>query len=103
MTDQSTILIVDDETIVHDVLEGHLAKEDYRLAFATTGAEALAYLEENLPDLILLDVMMPNLDGFSLCRQLKANVRWQHIPVIMVTILRSRDDMVRGFEAGAVR
>ena len=101
MTDQSTILIVDDETIVHDVLEGHLAKEDYRLAFVVTSTEALAYLEENLPDLILLDVMMPDLDGFSLCRQLKADDRWRHIPVIMVTVLRSREDMVRGFEAGA--
>jgi signal transduction histidine kinase len=100
MEDQSTILIIDDESIARDVLEGYLAKEGYNLAFAATGEEALAHMEEQLPDIILLDVMMPDLDGFTLCRQFKSDLRWQHIPVIMVTVLKSRADLLRGFEAG---
>lgn len=69
MEDSSTILIVDDEKIGRDVLKGLLIKQGYRLAFAESGQEALDKAHELTPDLILLDVMMPNMDGFEVCRQ----------------------------------
>ncbi|RME74524.1 MAG: sensor histidine kinase [Chloroflexi bacterium] len=101
MNDVSTILIVDDEQIARDVLEGHLHREGYMLVFATKGHEAFEYLEQVPPDLVLLDVMMPDIDGFEVCRRIKNDPRWRHIPVIMVTALGSKEDLVRGFDAGA--
>lgn len=97
----STILIIDDESIARDVLEGLLHNQGYRLVFAASGPEALAYLEKETPDAILLDVMMPEMDGFTVCRRIKTDPRWQQIPVIIVTILGSKEDLARGFEAGA--
>jgi signal transduction histidine kinase len=101
MTKQNTLLVVDDDAMARDVIEGLLFKEDYHLEFAENGYQALAYLEKQLPDLILLDVMMPELDGFTLCQQLKTNEQRRHIPVILVTALESKADLARGFEAGA--
>lgn len=96
-----TILVVDDEEMARDVIEGFLFREGYHLAFAEDAKQALEYLTERLPDVILLDVMMPNMDGFALCRQLKSNERYQHIPIILVTALSDKQDMLRGIDAGA--
>jgi signal transduction histidine kinase len=101
LNDKSLILIVDDEPSARDILEGFLHSEGYDLAARPNGPAALAYLEQVAPDLILLDVMMPGMDGFTLCRKIKADRRWRHIPVIIVTALGSKSDLVRGFEAGA--
>jgi two-component system, sensor histidine kinase and response regulator len=101
MERQSTVLIVDDDTMARDVIEGLLFREGYQLDFAESGQQALAYLEKQLPDLILLDVMMPEMDGFTLCERLKASEQWRHIPIILVTALGSKEDLARGFEAGA--
>jgi signal transduction histidine kinase len=98
---KSQILIVDDEPSARDALEALLFREGYDLAFATSGQEALARLNDLTPDVILLDVMMPGMDGFEVCQRIKANERWRHIPVILVTALDSRDDLVRGLDAGA--
>ena len=101
MPEKSAILIVDDEQMARDIIEGFLYREGYDLAFATNGQEVLTSLEQAVPDVILMDVMMPEMDGFEVCLRLKSDKRWRHIPVILVTALGSTDDIVRGFEAGA--
>ena len=101
MPEKSAILIVDDEQMARDIIEGFLYREGYNLAFATNGQEVLTSLEQAVPDVILMDVMMPEMDGFEVCLRLKSDKRWRHIPVILVTALGSTDDIVRGFEAGA--
>jgi signal transduction histidine kinase len=98
---KGTIFIVDDEPLTRDIMQGFLVREGYDFMFAANGVEALAQLEQGSPDVILLDVMMPELSGFEVCRRLKADERWQHIPVILVTVLDSKEDLVRGFESGA--
>ena len=97
---QPVVLVVDDEPVNIEVLAGGL--EGYEVVFAASGAEALAQAAAEAPDLILLDVMMPDLDGYEVCRRLKADHRLRKIPVIFVTALGQAADVVRGLEAGAV-
>jgi signal transduction histidine kinase len=101
MEHKSTILIVDDDPTARRMLQVFLSQEGYDLALAGNGPEALARLDELLPDAILLDVMMPGMDGFQVCRRLKADERWRHIPIILVTALATKEDLVRGLDAGA--
>ncbi len=101
MTLTSTILIVDDEVGGRKTLEGILRPFGYDLVFATTGAEALTQAAASAPDLILLDVMMPGMDGFAVCRRLRADPRLAEIPVIMLTALDDRDSRLQGIESGA--
>ncbi|MEO1209232.1 MAG: EAL domain-containing protein [Cyanobacteria bacterium J06638_20] len=96
-----TILVVDDEPDNFDVIETFLNAQDYDLHYANTGEGAIAVLDELQPDLILLDVMMPGMDGIEVCRRLKAAPRWAPIPVIIVTSLTEKRDLARCFEAGA--
>ncbi len=100
-TTKAKILIVDDQLIVRELLKGLLISEGYELAFAANGPEALAQLEQIKPDVILLDVMMPGMDGFEVCQRLKADEQWQHVPIILITALDSKADLVRGLDAGA--
>lgn len=96
------ILVVDDEPTNLTVLVDTLG-EDYDIAVATSGAEALKYLDKGgRPSLILLDVMMPGMDGFDVCRRLKERVEWKDIPVVFVTAATTVEAERRGFEAGAV-
>ncbi len=95
------ILIVDDIAANRKVLEAKLAAEYYEVTSAASGMEALAAVDQSPPDLILLDVMMPELSGYEVCARLKADHRYSHIPVVMVTALDSPQDMVRGLESGA--
>lgn len=101
MNEQSTILIVDDQPGAREVLKGLLTHPGYSLAFAANGEEALARAAELTPDLILLDVMMPGLDGMEVCRQLRADPFLAEVPVLMVTALDDHTSRVRGIEAGA--
>jgi len=101
MEQKNTILIVDDEPSARDTLEALLWSEGYELAFAASGQEALDRLEDLKPDVILLDVMMPGMNGFEVCQRLKANEQWRPIPVILITALDSKEDLVRGLDAGA--
>lgn len=82
-------------------MEMLLLREGYELSFAADGYEALAHLDEESADVILLDVMMPGMDGFELCERLRRNPKWQHVPIILVTALDSKQDLARGLEAGA--
>lgn len=96
-----TLLLVDDEPVNLRVLK-QLLGNDYQLVFAKNGEEALKLAESRLPNLILLDVMMPGLTGFEVCRQLKQKKQTRAIPIIFVTALNDEHDEAEGFEAGAV-
>ncbi len=98
---QHTILVVDDEPTNLRVLNQVLANQ-YRLIFAKNGQEALSLTEKNIPDLILLDVMMPQMTGYQVCETLKADNSLKHIPVIFVTALDDQDDEAKGLNLGAV-
>ena len=95
------VLVVDDIPANVKLLEARLSAEYFDVITAMSGAEALAICERAECDLVLLDVMMPDMDGFEVCRRLKANPATHHIPVIMVTALDQSSDRVRGLEAGA--
>jgi two-component system cell cycle response regulator len=95
------VLIVDDVLANVKLLQARLTAEYFDVVTATSGAEALAIAEMTMPDIVLLDVMMPEMDGFEVCRRLKADLRTQDIPVIMITSLDSPTDRVQGLEAGA--
>lgn len=95
------ILVVDDIQANVKLLEARLSAEYFEVQTATTGQDALNCLERSTCDLVLLDVMMPGMDGFETCRRIKSNARTMHIPVIMVTALDQATDRVRGLEAGA--
>lgn len=95
------ILVVDDIPANVKLLEARLSAEYFQVLTASNGLEALDVVAREMPDIILLDVMMPGLDGFEVCRRLKADARFQHIPVVMVTALDQVSDRVKGLEAGA--
>ena len=98
---QLMILLVDDAPTNIQMLNETL-KDDYRLFFATSGKEALRLANESPPDLIILDVIMPDMDGYEVCRALKDNVLLQDIPIIFITSMRQQQDEVVGLELGAV-
>ena len=95
------VLVVDDQPLNVKVLEAKLSSEYYEVISATDGAGALAAMREEKPDIVLLDIMMPGMDGFEVCRQMKADPSLVHIPVIVITALSEARDRVRGLEAGA--
>lgn len=97
-----TVLIVDDIPQNIQVAATILRKEGYNVAFSTSGADALSRLDSIKPDLILLDVMMPDMDGYEVCQILKKQPDTLHIPVIFLTALNEVDASVKGFELGAV-
>ena len=95
------ILIVDDQPMNVDILKTRLAVHGYELLTATDGAEALAIAGAQHPDLILLDIMMPRIDGIEVCKRLKADTSLPFMPIIMVTARADSKDIVAGLEAGA--
>ncbi|HEV8718040.1 MAG TPA: response regulator [Candidatus Binatia bacterium] len=95
------IFIVDDEPMNLDILQTRLAVHGYEILTATNGEEALATASAQQPDLILLDVMMPKMDGIDVCRHLKADASFSFMPIILVTAKADSKDVVAGLEAGA--
>jgi DNA-binding response OmpR family regulator len=95
------ILIVDDNETNRDILEARLTANGYEVLHAGDGEEALAAAKQHRPDLILLDVMMPKLDGFEVCRRLKADPAMSFVPIILVTAKAESNDVVEGLDAGA--
>jgi CheY-like chemotaxis protein len=95
------ILIVDDDFQNRDLLKAFLGEAGHECAEATNGQEGLAAVIEKNPDLILLDVMMPKVDGLQVCRTLKKNPATQSIPIVILTALGQDIDEMRGFENGA--
>ncbi|MEJ2156065.1 MAG: sigma-54-dependent Fis family transcriptional regulator [Desulfobacteraceae bacterium] len=99
---KANILIVDDTPDNLRLLSGMLVKQGHKVRPAPSGAHALATSQKEVPDLILLDVIMPEMDGYEVCRILKADERTKDIPVIFLSALNEVEDKVRGFEAGGV-
>jgi DNA-binding response OmpR family regulator len=100
--DKKTILIVDDQPDNLHVLIDYLAEYGFSIFVAQSGEEMLQRIERIQPDMILLDVMMPGIDGFETCRRLKENTTVKGIPVIFMTALTDTVDKVKGFETGGV-
>lgn len=96
------VLIVDDDPSSLKVLMHLLKSVDYQVQKAISGKEARKVLKDFSPDLILLDILMPDIDGYELCRELKNNSKYRHIPIIFITSANKTDEVVKGFEAGAV-
>ena len=97
----STILIVDDEPSARETLVAMLEGEKYQLELAPTGTQALQMLDKLQPDLILLDVMMPGMDGFDVCRRIRSNPKLAEVPIILLTALDDRASLLTGIESGA--
>src|SRR5246127_58079 len=95
------ILVVDDVPANLKLMEARLSAEYFDVITAMSGEEALTTCERAKCDIVLLDVMMPDMDGFEVCRRLKAGVTTHHIPVVMVTALDQPSDRVKGLESGA--
>jgi two-component system, cell cycle response regulator len=95
------VLVVDDILANVRLLEAKLSAEYFEVVTAMNGLDALDAIQRSKPDIILLDVMMPGIDGIEVCRRIKANPATQHIPVVMITALDQPEDRVRGLEAGA--
>ncbi|MGJ5675742.1 MAG: hybrid sensor histidine kinase/response regulator [Nostochopsis sp.] len=98
---QPSVLVIDDQPDNFDVVETLLDGENYQLYYAPSGQQALDRLDSFQPDVILLDVMMPDLDGMEVCRRIKADPQWQAVPIIMVTALTAKEDLARCLAAGA--
>lgn len=94
------ILVVDDEQLNVELLEGMLSK-NYDVVTAYDGNEALIKVETTFPDLVLLDIMLPGMNGYEVCRRLKSNARTMSIPVVMVTALKEKEDRIKAIEVGA--
>ncbi|MCS7260614.1 MAG: response regulator [Anaerolineae bacterium] len=94
------ILVVDDEPAMMQYLSMVLMRDGYEVLQASNGYEALTLVRERSPDLVLLDVMMPEMDGFQVLRELRASEEFQELPVIILTALTAEQDIVRGFEGG---
>ena len=95
------ILVVDDNPANRKLLEVRLNAEYFDVLTATNGPDAIAMCEKAMCDIVLLDVMMPDMDGFEVCRRLKSHISTAHLPIVMVTALDQPADRVRGLEAGA--
>ncbi len=101
MTTNSTVLVVDDEPIGLEVVKALLGSSDYALHCASNGQEALTKTEQLRPDLILLDVLMPGMSGYDVCRKIRSTPHLADIPIILLTALNDRDAKLRGLQSGA--
>ena len=98
---QKRVIVVDDEPSSREVLCALLTAEDLDIQSFASGKELLRRMPELAPDVIFLDVMMPEVDGYTVCYELKQSVAYQHIPIILITALDAVQDRVRGLEVGA--
>ena len=97
----TAVLLVDDERDLLSLVDFNLRAAGFETALATTGEQALAQLRRRVPDLVLLDLMLPDVPGTEICRQIKADPRTRHVPVVMLTAKGEEVDRVVGFELGA--
>ena len=100
MTQKGSILIVDDERASLHILETILRTAGYRVRATVSGSLALSSVKEEMPDLILLDIMMPGMSGYQLCERFKADERTRQIPIIFLSALDQLDNKLKGFSAG---
>lgn len=95
------ILLVDDDELVRIAMTTLLEVLGHTARVAAGGREALEMIAERLPDLVILDVVMPEMDGLEVCRQIRANQAWTNLPVLFITAKAQKNDVVLGYEAGA--
>jgi DNA-binding response OmpR family regulator len=98
---KSRILVVDDEPDLVELVRHHLAREHYDVVTAADGETGLAEARRKIPDLVVLDLMLPGIDGLEVCRRLRADTRTQHIPIVMLTAKGEETDAVIGLAQGA--
>jgi DNA-binding response OmpR family regulator len=101
MNQDISILIIDDDALMQKVIEASLLKDNYKLLFASDGESGLQAARDNMPDLILLDIVMPGMDGFEVCSRMRKDEQLLYIPIIIITALDDRDSKIQGIEAGA--
>lgn len=97
----TVVMVIDDEASARQTTEALLVPDGYRIDELSSGAAAIRRLGRTPPDLVICDVMMPGLDGFEVCRAIKADPAWQFVPVILLTAFGEHDDIVRAMDAGA--
>jgi two-component system alkaline phosphatase synthesis response regulator PhoP len=95
------ILVVDDEEDLLELVRYNLTREGYRVTCVSTGEEALDQARREMPDLVILDLLLPNVDGLEVCRRLKGDSKTKHIPILMLTAKTEEADVVAGLELGA--
>jgi len=98
---KGTILVVDDEEDIRELVELNLSREGFKVIGAETGEQALKTAQSQQPDLIVLDLMLPGMDGLEVCRRIKADPKTRQIPVVMLTAKGEEADIVTGLELGA--
>ena len=96
-----TVLVVDDEENIRELVRYNLDREGYRVTTVGSGEEALHHVRSNVPDLIVLDLMLPGIDGLDVCKELKNDAQTAHIPIVMLTVKGEESDIVIGLELGA--
>lgn len=101
LNEQPKILVIDDELANFEVIAALLHQENYQLYYAASGQQGLTQIMTIQPDVILLDVMMPNMDGIEVCRWIKQNVQWRNIPVLIVTALHNKKDLAKCLSSAA--
>src|ERR1700688_227493 len=97
----SRILVIDDDQAIAELVKVNLELSGHQVVTANDGIKGLALAQQNQPDLIILDIMMPDLDGFTVCQRLRQNPATNNIPVLMLTALGMTKDKVTGFDSGA--
>lgn len=98
---KARVLVVEDESDIANLIQFHLAREGYQTEIVGSGRSALAAVDRHKPDLIVLDIMLPDLDGLEVCRKLKRDTQHQQIPILMVSARGEESDIVVGLELGA--
>lgn len=94
------ILIVDDEKDIRELIERILARREYRILTASNGIEALNKIYNESPDLVILDVMMPEMNGFEVCKKVRTDPLYKNLPIIMLTVRKSDQDQISGLNTG---
>lgn len=95
------IIVVDDDSAIQTLIKINLELQKHQVLTASDGIEGYALIQQEIPDLVILDVMMPNADGYTVCQRIRKNPATEHIPVLMLTALGVVEDKVKGFDVGA--
>lgn len=95
------IIVVDDDPAIQALIRVNLEMQRHQVLTASDGVEGYALIQQEIPDLVILDVMMPNADGYTVCQRIRKNPATEHIPVLMLTALGVVEDKVKGFDVGA--
>jgi len=98
---KTTIMVIDDQPDILDIVKAILERSGYVVQVADSGMEAFSLMEEKKPDLIILDIMMPQMDGLKVLQQLKGNADYSSIPVILLTVKVQHEDVLKGYKLGA--